>query len=269
MTKKIPQEFLLNNRLDQHMQAFLRPLEISHSIYFLSKFTIRDNFITSNGPMYNFISLLGLPVYAILLSLSDDVIIRIVGENFALKILVHFNYAMYFIFFTSLLGANIYNAECNVKLILHLKDSVKSLKYSDPNIKYLAKVNWLAICLVFLMYLVPEIALCLDGNVLYALIDLFLISLDMSIVYVISIVELLKIIINVWLKEIKVRKERCIENRDEINQTWKEVQDAFFNITEAYQVLQKVVYVPVSQCQRFVLYTYKISFASLCYYNPL
>ncbi|KAL0861743.1 hypothetical protein ABMA27_009219 [Loxostege sticticalis] len=56
-------ECLLNNYIDDDMQSFLRPLELSQHLMFQSKFTIRDNFITPNGHLYNTFALTFESVY--------------------------------------------------------------------------------------------------------------------------------------------------------------------------------------------------------------
>ncbi|KAL0861742.1 hypothetical protein ABMA27_009218 [Loxostege sticticalis] len=149
MTTVVPQEYLLNNFLDDSMQAFLLPLDISHAIFMQSKHTIRYNFITPNRRIYNFI----------------------------------------------------------------------------------------------------KISVNISSGFWATLTEFPLIFFDITIVYAIQVMKLLRTVLNSWLNEIKVREKsissvKTIEVIERLD-LWVEMQKAHRNLTKAYYSYQKVFSAPI------------------------
>lgn len=243
------QEFLPNNTIDEQMQAFLQPLELSHAFFIQSKFTIRKNFITPNTNLYGIISFIGtilitgIYLFHIAEFLNNDF------NNTLNTISAIINISIV-IMFICIDIANLSNAETNVKLILHLQEARNKVKFCNFDIKDLIVGNRIILWFNIIISMVYIIVISYYApSLTVPIAELMVVMFDMAQIYSIRIIILIRRTVEVWFDEIKLRNEIGFNNEADIE--WKEVQDAFYNISKAYKIHQRVFCVPVSPIFEF------------------
>lgn len=145
-------EILLNNVLDKDFQKILLPFNLMHSIIFLKKYNICDNFITSNSfksKVLSFCCLVIMLVYFVYLNATGDYS----QNNYTTNLIVVLFDAIDIVFYPmAILFLFIHEVCCsndNVKLILKLQEIERITKITKNNKMYHIGSWSLGIC-VFL-----------------------------------------------------------------------------------------------------------------------
>lgn len=132
-------EILLNNVLDKDFQKLLLPFNIMHSIIFLKKYNIRDNFITPNSfksKVLSFCCLLFMVLFFVYLTAINDYD-DYLDESVKTQLVIIITNGIDIVFYPiAILYLFIHKVCCsndNVKLILKLQEIEKITKFSKTN----------------------------------------------------------------------------------------------------------------------------------------
>lgn len=230
-------EILLNNALDKNFQKILQPFNLMHSIVFLKKYNIRDNFITSNSfksKVLSFCCLSTMILHFIYLTATDDYsddseITKLVLLSFDIIDIVFYPVAMLFLFMHKVNCSN-----DNVKLVLKLHGIDKVTKLSKTNKTY--KIgNWSLGIGLFLYMFVFKLKDVYDDSIgLYDFV--FVYCINMNSMYSSRIMKLIKndiIICNGLLKE-------KFENSSS-NVQFEELHNCYMNVLDAFKIFKKTL----------------------------
>lgn len=242
-------ECLLNNYIDDDMQSFLRPLELSQNLMFQSKFTIRDNFITPNGHLYNtFAFVFNLLCLILSIILEKDFYVEL---DFLKDLIPYFNafYALIFFICTfCLFFSNIFDCMSNIELVINMQSAIRDVKYSNDDFKNLVVFNWIFTCGVVAFYFAIDYSLTFE-SVYFFITDMILTFMDLKMVYAIRIMKLLKKILNSWIENMQnsnmflnVELEASNEKLDD----WKRLMKVYHNLSDAFLSYKKVFSMTVS-----------------------
>nr|WCC57842.1 gustatory receptor 30.2 [Papilio machaon] len=143
--------FILDNCLDDDLQKFLYPLNLVENVLFLSKYSIRDNFITSNNSyarFYSYFSTIFIIFIYILIICLDKGIRTHTPDVLALEIS---NYVVIII------GRFVYNftnngfSDSHVNFIISIQRIQRTLKIKYKN---LTLYNWVYFFVIFSFYII-------------------------------------------------------------------------------------------------------------------
>lgn len=212
------------------------------TVFFTSKYTIRDNYITPKGYKFNVLLLTatvmsyGLFLYSVL-NIDPDKYHNFY-ESRDIFYLFMFFYALYVAGFTMLIFLNIIHSDNNISLILtiqYIYNSIDSIK----NIKGVVFWNWvyvLGICgLNMFMYLLYYIAFD-HFNIIESFADWMFITFDVNLVCAIRFIILLEKYLVMW-------KQSVLD--DELGINYAKLFDVYQNILEAYNLYKGVFQVVV------------------------
>lgn len=200
MTIKMKSEYyIINNLLDENLQSFLRPLDLTHVLFFQAKYEIRYNFIVTNKFYYNFISCFGSLVFVMLMFILDSYYDS--GEFDADEIFPTLNYFTCFMFNLSLYIANVLHSKNNVIFIVNIQSARRSVRYCSRknSLTYLIFFNWFVIgmiCFLVLIYFAIVFIFHYDNPATYLSVVNFWVLLfyDFVLFYASRMVKLLAIL---------------------------------------------------------------------------
>lgn len=256
-------ECLLNNFLDKDIQDFLRPLEIGQAFMFQSKFTLRDNFITPNGRLYNAISFLVLTLFVSILfvEIYTTYVTGLKIKYFVLSLsYVCTNIAILVSFFI----ANLMNSKNNVQLIINIQEAKRVLQLYNGNnfeIKDLTMGNRILFGVL--------IFVCI-ANQTFPIYFLFKLSINMrvtnmvgnlvqwylgnTILYAVRMVKLIRSTLEIWFAAMKTCNVKChdfnpsLHDRIQTNSAYQDLvqlKNAFSKLSTATIYCRRVFSVPV------------------------
>lgn len=255
--KIMPKECLLNNRLNDDLQSFLKPLELTQLTMMQMKYTIRDNYITPNSYSYNIISFIIRILFLMSVNYGYAYQVMLKTNNLNIwttgvpaflvgEIILNFN-------LICLCILNVKHSQLNVQLIVHIQESKNAIKYLKSDIKDLIICNWIYILIAYFMSSIIGIGWFIFKMNIYMIMHAYCwVFFDVSAIYAVCIIKLLKRCLIDWLKEMKYRTEMSVEDFLEtedleyIRSHWKELQDGFENLSKAYKIYGKVFSMVVS-----------------------
>lgn len=246
-------ELLLNNYIDADLKDFIRPLNLIQNCFFLPKYSVRNNFITSNSRFVNCLSLFSSLCYVVVLIvfvINDDGIKKF--DSTLLTIMVT-NYI--FFCFGSVLNFfhSRIQADSQVNLILTIQRIRSSLIFSEYNMKGTTIVNWVYVLVTLLYYYI----MCLSYGLLQiltctmVLVYIFLLMVDVNLIYLIRIVKLMRNFTMLWLSELdRVRKSDISYEPNRIGNvtplSWEKISNTLTDIIDASFIYKKIFGIPVS-----------------------
>lgn len=251
MQLKVPQECLLNNRIDDYLHAFLKPLELPQKALVQAKFTIRDNFITPNPYMYNIISF----VFTMFITITYVYYLKTTyfpRMEFGMSTFIFFLCCFAIIFvFVFLFVHKVFCGDCIIHLIVNIQEARNTIKFYKNNDKDLIMGNWMYITLSFISYfIIDSIENYVEFRFLVIVNDVLFFFYETSLVYAIRVLKLIRKSVNVWREEMKIREKKCLNaNSDEskyIINNWNEMEKGFSRLSKAYHAYKKVFSFSVS-----------------------
>lgn len=246
MPKKNPNnEVLLNNVLEKDFQKMIFPLNLMQNIVLLTKYQIRDNFVTSNS---QYISIFSLCITLFLATTWIEFVVQ--------HLLIYINskeyvaitslfYDLFFIPFCLILNyvQNVYLSNENVKLILKLHKIEKVTGFSKNNPSFTIW-NWATTLSMFLFVILAILKSFISlSNLFYFFIGY---SLIINIIYAARIIALLKKYLKTWTNLLNVNlPNHLMEKQSRIFQH-ESLYKCYVNIFNAYNIFKKTFQVMVS-----------------------
>lgn len=241
-------EFILDNYLDSDFQKFLYPLNFFENLLSLSKYSIRDNFITSinrSGTLYSYLSTVFIiSVYILIVCLDEGI------KNFSPDLLVVgiINYVF------TIIGRIVYNctnngfSDSHVNLILSIQRLQRKVKINYKNLTF---YNWIFFTILCCYYIILFIIQAYAGRgTPYILITYVIEGIDdFNSLYFIRINKLLleyTILIESKLKSVKNFDVSLINSGRLREQSLDKIFKAFLEMSKATSTYKNISEIPVS-----------------------
>ena len=230
-----PVRSILENQLDKDVLKIIQPFNIMLSLFFSSKYKIRDSYITLCDKKYHIL------IFTIISCCNVFSIYCIFQEAYD-ESEVNYRNGSVFSFFFYCLGyillviCNICHSRGNISLVLKIQEIHRSIDISKsiPNYKIW---NWIYFAVVFFFYI--AINTFFYGNlktIYFADItgDLLTVAYDINLVYGIRLMALLTKYLMGWVE--KIHKLNSEENEEYC----KGIYVQYRKILEGYQLHNKV-----------------------------
>lgn len=232
-------EILLNNVLDKDFQKALLPFSLMHSMIFLKKYNIHDNFVTSNtfkSKVLSFSCLMIMLLCFVYLNATEDY-----SENTDTTNLIVFLFDTIDIVFypTAILVLFIHkvcNSNDNVKFILKLQKIEKITNFTKNNKMYTIG-NWFLGLAVFLYVFAIIIKMIFERDV-SACTLVCIYCINVNSLYSARIMNLMKNEINICNCLLKAKFENCPGHFDI---QFDELHICYMNILDAFKMFKKTL----------------------------
>lgn len=191
--------------VDAEIKAFLRPLNLLQSLFFFSKYSIRDNIITHKS---SFSSVLCVVSIITMLSLF---IIRIKIDTYH-EIISYFGAIIIFDFIYCAIGFLLNFYSCifyriyHMNLILNIQELYKSKMLIHIQLHFCVKWNWIYVTICSTLYVFNiffYFYLNRENILLSSIYILSLLTFDANVIYLTSIIKILQIALNQWVSDVK------------------------------------------------------------------
>lgn len=231
-------EVLLNNNLDKSFQNLIRPLNMLHSAIFLNKYSIRDNFITSNCVFTMIVS------FCVILAIitahcyftTINLIASIIHNVPVLYVYHSYDLIVYTIILLCNYIFNVYYSNNNVKLVLKLQEADKITNFSKNGSAFI-KWNWL-ISLILVCYCVAyTIFYYCFGKVTFFFVVVY--SISINLIYASRIMSLMTKNIYLWIKLLEFEFEKLKDDRSNGAENYRKLYKCYLDIFEAFNFFKK------------------------------
>lgn len=234
-----PPELLLGNRLEKDIQKILYPMHLVLSFFFLSKYSVKDDYITPQGKKFYFVAffclsfLYGLSINRLFFGELEDTM----GINN--NDIVTITFAFFFIFFcagfTILFILNIVHRDININIILLIQNIYKDLNFSG-SLSKVVRWNWITILSaiimnIFLNFLYSGIFNEFKWDDL--VLEMIFIAIDINLVHGILVILLLRKFLEKWIEDV-------LGNKNSGENTCIHLFGIYRNILEAYNIFKKI-----------------------------
>ena len=236
-------EVFLKNVIETDLHSLLRPLNLMHDAFLYAKYSIRDNVISSNTYLYNF-----LTVFCILLFWCYDLYHLIsvfiqISEQWGIykwfyRLSNTFDWFVYLCGHLMNSFLNIVQSNFNIILVLKIQHVIRDLQINSKKLKCFTASNWtwvtslniIWICYVISFFCVfPNIAL-VDCISLYTCI-----VFDVNVIYALTLLKLLEKMTRVWIAEVLRTRNMEESEREEY---WKLMFNVYMNILQIYTIIE-------------------------------
>lgn len=232
-------EVLIDNKVEKYLQSVLRPLNLIQAFFLCSKYTIRDNFITSNSYLYNFIGL-----FSTLIFRSIGLYNMFSNQWYDSKLFIYWSSICDFVFYS--MGyflnnyTNITQGDNNVLLVLKIQQICRVLKINGKNLRNMVIYNWISVISLnsFLIFLILYInyTVCPHIKIIHIMATFVTMSFDMNIVYALLVMKLLTKTLGIWIEDVRSSANREDSERESY---WKTMFNVYLNIQEAYNLIEE------------------------------
>lgn len=199
-------EVLVDNFVTKDFQKVLTPLNMLQQVFFLSKYVIKDNFITSNGHIYNLMSFLAAISYLSLVVMKAIYyILRLPDPKIYLLFILEV-----IIMATGLITnviINVKQSENNVRLVLTLQKILR--KQMSENIEQEWKImNLVSVGIILVTYILFYLNFFIayyQNNPFYeVLVPALILIFDMNMIYAANMAKIIAKQLDLWIIELKL-----------------------------------------------------------------
>ena len=231
-------EIISNNIIDKDVQSMLLPLDLLQIVQFCPKYCIKDNFISPNSRLSNFISLcatmffiLHLSYYVLYITIADAI-----ATNQELFIFILLSSELVFVCtgFIMTFFLKILRTSENITLVLKFQDIHRHLN-NDKKFKRFIIVNWFAVVSLS-MFSIGALTFCgimVGISIGTVFTGVILLGFDANIFYCIRVIQLLKDKIDLW--NLQVFQHKNMEDR-EIEEYCKVMFQAYVHILDCFDI---------------------------------
>lgn len=206
--KLLRSEVLLDNFIERDLQSAFKPLHYMQSLLICSKYSIRDNFITSNTFMYDFIGIFG---FIICRSINLYNLVILMGDWKSTEYLFNwsglFDYASYTFGFLLNYYINIKFCDDNILMVIKIQRVIRALKISSNDLRRESIFNWFGVIIInaIIIFSIVVIAYIFFPNVNFSDVVYFYFSMtyDMNMLYFTFIIKLLSMTLCAWTEDVR------------------------------------------------------------------
>lgn len=223
-------EVFSKNKVDDDIQAILKPLNILQLIYFRPKYKIRNGYITPIGYVHKIINFISNVFFVLLFIISTFYKSYL---TFVLSQILH-AFTLIINYLISLKHANE-----NIQLVLKIQDVNRALKLKRVLLKTFVVWNWIWIiaftCVIVLIYILSH--LCFSYfSLLEILMDIVLLGLDMNVIYAVRVFKIITMSLRKWHEDMTKMIYNDFQNIRDTENVYK----SYSNILDAYCLFTKV-----------------------------
>ncbi|XP_063897712.1 uncharacterized protein LOC135118775 [Helicoverpa armigera] len=237
-TKNLHSEVLLDNFIEKDLQSLLKPLNIMYSVFICAKYSIRDNFITSNNFLYNFTGVfttglfLCISVYRICSTLSSKRIEYVIFEWNTI-----FNFMSYSLGLIMNYIINIRFSDKNIQLVVKVQSVLRVLKMNRKDLTCLLVYNWSGVLAInalivgsiaYMMYIFFPHVDILDVIYFYSTI-----VFDVNIMYSLFVTNFSRKALCSWINDV-------LQSGDDSDFYWNRIFNVYLNMLDIYTTLEVV-----------------------------
>lgn len=246
-----PVQLFLNNKLDKDVERTLKPFNTILSVFFTSKYKIRNGFITPCEKKYHI-----LLFFTISLSTFVSVFYCISSPDDLYKkcrFILFFVLFMFFLRYALLVSCNILQSQSNVALILRIQDINRNIIF-NKNIRKYVFFSWILLFSVIVVNILTTVYFyVLKGSIQFheASTDILIVQYDLNLAYGIFLKTLLLTYLKEWINNTQQT------NNEEINYNYcAKMFKIYHKILETYKLHSKCFQILVSfTCKKNVLHS--------------
>lgn len=243
-----PVKLLLNNRLDKEVQRIVQPFNIIDSVFFTSKYKIRNKYIYPCDKKYHillFITITFSNMFCIFRMFNDQYhdFLELNKSILVLNTLFWFSVVMVFFSYVLLIVCNIFHSQSNVSLILSIQEINMTINISKSIQSYVIW-NWISLFTVLCVHILVAVYFYVSKasiNFFELSTELLVVQYDFNLVYGIRLTTLFTKYLKEWVKNISV-----INNHVQGDEYGNIYFKAYCNILEAYKIYSKCFRILVS-----------------------
>lgn len=225
-----------NNKVNKDVQSMLMPLNLMQHIMFCPKYRIKDNVITPNSRISNFVSMIATVVfiYIFIFNMCEMISVELTGFNYFLcvynGIYTSFGFVMNFM-------TGVIQTKSNVKFVLTFQNVHRFIN-NETSFNHIIIWNWIVVLgilgfdVIFTVYLHINI-----GFPFYSAYTAYLvIFFDCNIIYVIQIINCLENKVKLW--NIRIYNSQDIEEVTCGQNYNTRLFQAYFEILQCYDIFK-------------------------------
>lgn len=254
-------KYHINNYIDENFQKGLIPLNILQHVFFLSKYTIRNNFIHTKSYAYTVIISILFPCLVIFAVYSNFPSENGLTDVYYAMIL---HSTLYCIECIILFFNNIYVSKLTVQLILNVQKILRIFKQPGNDLKRWEIENWIALFCNFLIYfLIITICVNFEGftwstKTLYGILYIFaLIYFDVNIICAFRYMNLVNRCFKLWMYNFQIYSDRIsqisISATRNIQIDLKTYFDAYNIIIDSFNTFKRIFQLSVRRVFYIIL----------------
>ena len=228
-------EVLLNNFVDKDVQSMILPLNVLQTMLFCPKYSIKDNFITSNSRLSNFVSVSGTILF--LTIISCDFCTAVTNSWFSIKTVLMSLLGRYIFVSVGVLmnvTLSLIHTNENVSFVLLFQD-IHRIFNNEISFRRFVIINWLAIIFLVGCYVIAIATLCalLTFPILFIASGSILVSFDSNIIYATRVIQLLKNKVDLWnIRALQYQSRDRMETENHCKIMFK----AYVDLLECYDI---------------------------------
>lgn len=229
-------EVLLNNRIENNLQALLLPLNILQNIFCVPKYRIRDNYITPNSFTSQCLCFLGTSLYVSLygyqiyqLTVRNTISTDVTRFTSAINIshnIIHVITCLLVYIVTQR------HSNDNIQFLIKIQNVYRTTKFDRKHLKNLTIWNWVYVIIIICNSIMMHAyfhARLKYFDLIELILDIYKIGLGLNIIYSVSMLKLITSTTYSWLEDVNQKKER-----EDYVSYWKNMSSANFDILESY-----------------------------------
>ena len=240
-----PVQMYRNNKLDRDVQRIVQPFNIILSVFFTSKYKIRNTYIAPCGKYYQIILFFSISIINVfsIYHLYDDK-----NNTFSLFNKSGIERTIFFISDTMgccgyllLIICNIAHSRRNISLVLKIQEIHRSLDIGKSIPNFIVW-NWIALFTVLCIIILPLIQLYIMKISLYFVEisrDVFIIQYDLNLIYGIRLTTFMTMCLKEWVNNMQSKNNDDLNEEccDKLFLTYQNILEAFKLFTKCFRIL--------------------------------
>ncbi|PZC77094.1 hypothetical protein B5X24_HaOG200744 [Helicoverpa armigera] len=248
-----PDDIIEYNRIEEDLQAILRPLNFMENIFLCAKYSIRRQYITSNSRIYNFFR-----VFCIILNRcfhTNQIIdwnITVWNERnttlhfystLCVSISGFIGYMLYLTGDSVSTVSNIVLSRYNILLALKIQCALSSLRINRSQVTGIIICSWCCV-IISNIYSISWVIFycCYYGNInIVTIVTAYAsISYEISVAYAFILIKLTDKLLQQWINEcraLSLEDSENVENVDKLFIVYCDIQEIYMIIEKTFQHL--------------------------------
>ncbi|XP_045762189.1 uncharacterized protein LOC123865283 [Maniola jurtina] len=258
--------YLQTNFVDKSFQAALLPVNLLQYTSFLSKYTIRNNFIYPKGYIYCILSFF----FVCSVIYAHYAHSRIDGMGLTVKTTISFSLIFNFVFHcfdcVLLFFSNIYSSKYAIKLVVRVQKITNNFRSISKNyFKNWEKENWIYVAGIYFLYflvafmfmfLFPDEVSLSVSRFAYAFVLLYY---DVNIICAFRYVKLCEDCLGWWISNVRfyLKQLKTYENViDKMQNKYylKRLLDSYLDVLDSFDMVKTIFQLPVRTSFHLIFY---------------
>ena len=239
-------EFLLNNKLDKDIQRIIQPFNIIFSVFFSSKYKIRNSYITPCDKKYQIILFVinvffsVWSIYNMVIDKSSNYYMNMFFNSSASFVIYLFSILSFYSIYILLLICNIVYSRTNISLILKIQEIHKSINITKNSVQSFVIGNWISFALLFCISITSITCFYMLFTHIYFLefvIQILCITFDFNLVHYTCLIILLRKYLEAWILLVINYEEQSCEYCHKLFKIYENIFEAFKLYKTCFRVL--------------------------------